>query len=375
MSGIRHRPASSYEDTLTLGAQRCPHGRPVAGPSPTPGRSAAEAARGTAVSAHGPLRSLRAARAAPARRIRAAGRGRRQRRGPAVVGLPLRPAGQGSRGAPRRLDDAAGLYRQGARSCWPTAASAALRPQEKPAGPMEIPDRSVLIVRRPAPRWARSRSKSPGSDGAAAAVGGAGAGQRRRCCRARSSRSRKSGTVSSLWRRHAAAELAVRGDARSVRPRSPSPRSPSARRAAPEAHLQGRGRLRRRLGRGPHPPRSRQGGQVRDRLGAGRRQEGRAAALRASAGAGAAVAARLSQAGRGPELPRDRRPSLGRDEGRADAGGQGPGRPDRDAANRSRSCCRSGASPSRWRAPSSSSGASWSRTRATACRLPAPSMR
>ena len=97
--------------------------------------------------------------------------------------------------------------------------------------------------------------------------------------------------------------------------------------------------------------------------------------LRAAAGAGAAATARLPQAGRGPKLPRDRRPSLGGHEGRADARRQGPCRPDRAQRHQSSWCCPSGASPSRWRARSSSSGAGWPRTRATARRWPAPSTR
>ena len=125
VSGIKHRPASSYEDTLT----------PVPA-TPAPRRSGASTASGSprccrsCASAiprpHRPLRSLRPARAAAPRRLRAAGRGRRQRFGPAALGLPFRGARQGRGSAHRCLGDAAGLHRQAAhhaggrrRTAWP----------------------------------------------------------------------------------------------------------------------------------------------------------------------------------------------------------------------------------------------------------------
>ena len=137
-SGVQHRPASSYEDTLTLGAEdartaalwRVHRARlaemlqklRVGRPAPRTDR----------------LDPFALARSAPAQRIRAHHHRRRQRRRPAVVGIPLRPAGQGRRGPPRCLDHAAGLYRQAARHAGrrrpvTTAAPARRLPTARPA--------------------------------------------------------------------------------------------------------------------------------------------------------------------------------------------------------------------------------------------------
>ena len=71
-----------------------------------------------------------------------------------------------------------------------------LRPQEKPAGPMEIPDSSVLVVRAAGAGLARSRIEVAGHRRRAAAASRRPRRQRRRMSPSSSSRSRKSGTVS-----------------------------------------------------------------------------------------------------------------------------------------------------------------------------------
>ena len=131
-----------------------------------------------------------------------------------------------------------------------------LRPQEKPAGPIEIPDRSVLVVRASGAALGALTLEVAGQRWRGAAPRGAGAGQRHRRGRAQA-RGAQVGHRVGLRRRHAAAELAVRGDARPPAQDLPDQgaRAHPARRA--QALLQGRGRLRRRLRRGPHPPRAR----------------------------------------------------------------------------------------------------------------------
>ena len=146
----RHRPASSYEDTLTLGAEDA-RTAAFGGPSPTAGRSAAKLRVGRPsprTDRYDPF-ALRAL--AAARRIRDADRGRRQRVGPAVVGLPFRRARQGSRSAPRRLGDAAVLHRQAADHARRRRLSLVPARRTKPAGPMEVPDQSMLVVRASGP--------------------------------------------------------------------------------------------------------------------------------------------------------------------------------------------------------------------------------
>ncbi len=111
VSGVPHRPASSYEDTITANAD-----------DP---RTAAiwQAHRARLAAALSRLRSGRRtraptvgsdrpARAAGPRRRRAAGAGRRQRVRPSALRLPLQLGHRARRSAPRCLGDAAVLHGQ-----------------------------------------------------------------------------------------------------------------------------------------------------------------------------------------------------------------------------------------------------------------------
>jgi hypothetical protein len=62
VSGVKHRPASSYEDTLTLGAGDARSEASVARAPPAPCCPVGQAARRPSLAAGRPLRSLRCAR-------------------------------------------------------------------------------------------------------------------------------------------------------------------------------------------------------------------------------------------------------------------------------------------------------------------------
>ena len=158
VSGIKHRPASSYEDTLTLGAADA---RTAALWRVHRQRLAALLQKlhvGRSLAADRPIRSFRAACAAAAQRLRAPGRGRRQRIRSAALGVPLRRAVQGSGSAHRCLGDAAGLYGQAAHHAGRrrlqrlAAAGEAGRSDGNPR-----PQRAGRACGR-ARHWARSRS-------------------------------------------------------------------------------------------------------------------------------------------------------------------------------------------------------------------------
>ena len=148
---VRHQassPASSYEDTLTLGAQRCPHRTPCGVCTASVSPLMLQKLRvGPPLSADGPLRSLRSRALRPAGCIRAA------RSWWATAPLDrLRSAfrfGALAKGAEARIDAwvTPPAYTGKPPIMLADGGFSGLRPAEKPAGPMEIPDRSVLVVR------------------------------------------------------------------------------------------------------------------------------------------------------------------------------------------------------------------------------------
>ena len=166
-------------------------------------------------------------------------------------------------------------------SCWPTAptiTTASARAADRPAGPHEVPDRSVLIVRSTAAA-ARSRLEVRGSDSQPADQLEAPTPANLSDVSELKYEVRRSGTVIAKLGGTTVGELAVPGHPRPAAQdlHHQGARAHAARRA--QVRLQGRGRLRRRLRRDAHPPHDAQAGQLQDRLGPRRGQEGRAASL------------------------------------------------------------------------------------------------
>ena len=256
VSGIKHRPASSYEDTLTLGA----------GDARTAALWRVHRQRLAAL-----LQKLRVGHPSPRTdrydpfALRAllllgvfvlADRGRRQRLRPAALGVPLRRARQGRGSAHRCLGDAAGLHRQ--------AAHHAGRRRHQPGRGR----------RRSRPQPSRSPTAASWSCAATGAahrrlVAG-GAGQRWRAserieapaagqCRGRVRAQARGAQVGHGDRSTPAAFSCCSWPFQVIPDHPPKialtkdpERSP---RGGAQAVLQGRGRLRRRLRRDPHPPR------------------------------------------------------------------------------------------------------------------------
>src|SRR5262245_53189626 len=169
ISGIKHRPASSYEDTLTLGA-----GDPrtaalwrvhrlrlatllqklrVGHPSPRTDRYDPFALR--ALLLLGVFVLLVAVGDSVSDRLRSAFR-----------------FGALAKGAEARIDAwiTPPTYTGKPPVMLADGSFSGLRAQEKPAGPIEIPDRSVLVVRGSGAALGALMLESPGSDGAAQRV-------------------------------------------------------------------------------------------------------------------------------------------------------------------------------------------------------------
>ena len=203
------------------------------------------------------------------------------------------------------------------------------RPQEKPAGPFEVPDRSLLVVRATGAAVGALSLEVPGGDGATRAL--------------EAPAPANAGDVAEI--KHRAAQARARSPSTpaafrcSSWPFQVTPDHPPKIALTKEPERSPRGALKLFFkveddyGVVSAETRIRRVRAKEDktatawaRAGA---KKGPRPPLRAAAGAGAAAAARLPQAGRRPKLPRDRRSPLGRHDVRAVAGRQGPRRPDR----------------------------------------------
>ena len=163
-SGIRHRPASSYEDTLTLGAQDARtaalwrvHRQRLAAmlqklrvgpPSPRTDRYDPFAVR--ALVLLGVFVMLIVVGDSAADRLRSAFH-----------------FGALAKGAEARIDAwvTPPAYTGKAPIMLADGGFSGLRPAEKPAGPMEIPDRSILVVRGTGAALGTLSIEAPGQDG------------------------------------------------------------------------------------------------------------------------------------------------------------------------------------------------------------------
>src|SRR5204863_4813751 len=166
VSGIKHRPASSYEDTLTLGAGDARTARlwrvhtqrlaallqklRVGHPSPRTDRYDPFALR--ALLLLGVFVLLIVVGDSASDRLRSAFR-----------------FGALAKGAEARIDAwvTPPAYTGKPPIMLADGGFSGLRPQEKPAGPMEIPDRSVLVVRGSGAALGALTLESPGKDGTA----------------------------------------------------------------------------------------------------------------------------------------------------------------------------------------------------------------
>ena len=151
------------------------------------------------------------------------------------------------------------------------------RAADRPAGPHEVPDRSVLIVRSSG--GGALTLEVVGSDSQPADKLEAPTPANLSDVSELKYEVRRSGTVIVQARRHHGRQLAIPGHPRPGAQdlHHQGARAHATRRA--EVRLQGGGRLRRRLGRDAHSPHDAQAGQLQDRLGPRRSQEGGAASL------------------------------------------------------------------------------------------------
>ena len=185
VSGIKHRPASSYEDTLTLGASDARHRRPVAratdSASPRSCRRCGSDIPPPRTDRYDPF-ALRALLLLSVFVLLV------------VVGDSasdrLRSAfrfGALAKGAEARIDAwvTPPAYTGKPPVMLADGGFSGLRPPEKPVGPMEIPDRSVLVVRGSGARPRRALAwKCPASTGRRSGSRGTGTGRRHRRDRA-----------------------------------------------------------------------------------------------------------------------------------------------------------------------------------------------
>ena len=133
VSGVPHRPASSYEDTITANADDPRTAAIWQAHRDAPRRGAVTSQGRPAASAHRPPGPDRPARTARARRRRPAGAGRRQHVRPPALRLPLQLGHRALRSAARRLGDAAVLHRQAAADAGRRRARPGRRPQRRPS--------------------------------------------------------------------------------------------------------------------------------------------------------------------------------------------------------------------------------------------------